>query len=162
MIINFAFSALMLVLASAVDIALTKHIYIGGAGPDVTLVIAILLATRTNLEAAAIIGFFTGLFHSAATNDRLFAFVVAGIAACMTGTKICSRAVEATPMTIAVVVSLCTAISRAIVLFIGLPTSPDNIFPWLPATIGTAIYNGVIAIPAFLLVKRLSQTLLRT
>lgn len=153
--------ALWLIVASAFDIAISRRIGILGAQPDLTLVLAVIFSTCVPFDAAALIGFFVGILHSSAVNEKRFAFVVAGIAACMTATKICSRAVEATPMTIAVVSSVCTVVGRVILLFIGLPTNPDNIFSWLLATIAAAIYNGIIAVPAFMLFRRLSHTLMR-
>ena len=58
---------------------------------------------------------------------------------------------EMTPITVAISVAAVTVVAQIALMFIAAPT---GIFGFLGDTIGSAMYNGVIAIPVYALLKR--------
>lgn len=150
-------AAVWLIIAAAFDTAISGRISIGAARPDLLLVVGVVLSLRLGIEGSAAVGFFVGLFHSAAIGDKRLALVIAGISSCVLASQLCARAFEATPLTVVLIVLIATVVSRVIWLFVGLPPNPENILPWVPATILIALYNGLWAAPIFLLHQRVTR-----
>ncbi|GEM_PF-2800662 len=161
MIRTVIIAAAYFIIACAADIALSPRMMFGVIRPSFLLTAAICLSAKATYESAAVIGFFQGLLQSAAIGDKRFAEIAAGIAACMLGTRLCSRDLELTPVTAAGVVGICTVLARIIELFVGLPPNPNNIFGWVPATIGIAIYNGLCAVPMYFVMRKVPLTAAR-
>jgi rod shape-determining protein MreD len=125
---------------------------IGSAQPDFLFIVLCGLAPLTSRKAGTVLGFVTGVILGALVGANFVGYAVsrtlAGFFLGWAGTI----DVEFNAVAAAVACVLSTILVRLVFMFVAPPTA---IAPFLLATMGTAIYNGVLAIPLHLLVTRL-------
>lgn len=123
-----------------------------GASPDFVLILVTCLGLFTSRAGAAGIGFLGGLLQGAMVGGNLAAYVVSrsltGFASGWIGSAELNKSVYVAPM----IVAVATIAAQVVLLFIA-PTHAIGTF--LLATIGTSIYNGVVAVPVFAFLRRL-------
>jgi hypothetical protein len=138
-----------LYLASAIQQSLDLHIL--GARPDLILVVAIALSLVTSRAKAALTGFLAGTIHGALAGANLAAYgasrAIAGFATSWSK----AMGYELTLPWIMAVAFLATVLAEIVWMFVGIRS---GIGSFLGATIGTALYNAVLAPPLYALVKR--------
>lgn len=122
--------------------------------PDFILTIAIVLSFGRSTDAAAVIGFFAGLFHGAILNAHMAALIISRVLACVVSAKIGSTFTGAAYLTIWVSVLCASLFASFLYLLVGVPS---DILGWLTATIGGAVYNAVLALPCYWLYRRLGS-----
>ena len=143
--------ALLFWLAAGIQHGAATKLAIFGATPDFLLVVAFCSSILMRPGAAAGLGFLAGLLQGAMAGANLAQYVVSRVLTCFFigyesrlefGVK-----VEFAALTVAI-----GTIVSGVLLTILAP--PPEIWSSMRATIGTAIYNGVLAVPTYLLVRR--------
>lgn len=147
--------AIWLVAAACAQIALSDRLGLGFARPDFLLLCAVFLSLRREINGAALVGFFAGFLHGAVLNASLGMFVASRTFTAVIASKLFSALIDPGPFTAALVVGACSVLAGIFALFLG---SPQNILGHLAATIGTAIYNAVLAVPVYWLTARTVRT----
>lgn len=146
--------AIWLVAAASAQIALSERIGLGFARPDFLLLCSIFLSLRREINGAAAVGFFAGFLHGAVLNASLGMLVASRTLTAVIASKLFSALIDPGPFTAALVVGACSLFAGILALFLG---SPQNILGHLAATIGTAIYNAVLAVPVYWLTVRTAR-----
>lgn len=131
-----------LVFATALQGVFGMRMSIGFASPDFILLTAIFISLPKPQDHALIIGGISGLFHSAMLNEKLAAFVISRMGACFASKRLNEAILGGGVFTLIFVVFAGTLVSGLLYLFIGVPR---DILSHLTDTIGSALYNGVIA-----------------
>ncbi|GIV02280.1 MAG: hypothetical protein KatS3mg015_1110 [Fimbriimonadales bacterium] len=145
---------LWLILAAALQGSLAERMSIGWVKPDFLLVIAVALSMRGSVEAAAGIGFVAGLFHSALWNERVAAYTLSRMFACVVATRVYQAIPAAGPWAAAVVTGAATLVAGILFLFIGIPS---DLLRWLVSTVGGILYNAALALLVYALQSRWSS-----
>jgi hypothetical protein len=131
-----------LVFATALQGVFGTRMSIGFASPDFILLTAIFISLPKSQEQTLIIGGISGLFHSAMLNEKLAAFVISRMGACFASKRLNEAILGGGIFTLIFVVFAGTLVSGLLYLFIGVPR---DILSHLADTIGSALYNGVLA-----------------
>lgn len=147
--------ALWLIVAAALQAALSVPLSIGFASPDFLLIAGILLSFHQTSDAASVIGFFAGLLTGSLVNASLFGYSVSRMFACLFSLRLYTLFIGESPVTVAGVTALATLISGGIFLFLGVP---KNLLGHIADTIGSAIYNGALAFLAFGLIRSVARS----
>ena len=139
-------------LAAVLQQATVDRLQIGGARPDLLLILAFSTAVMFAPRYAALFGFVAGLLQGAITGADLAHYtisytIVAYLAGFLSWLELDIRA-----WYVALVVIGGTIIVGLIMM---IPAPPVQFWPYLGDTILSAIYNGVLAIPLYVLIKRL-------
>lgn len=148
-------AAVLLWLSTVLQVGLSPHWVIWGCQPDFLLVSLACLCFYTSRSGGAAIGFVSGLLYGAMVNLNLAALIASrSVAGFLTGWF---NALEMKPNApVAAVTAFgVTMVARLTLVLLAPPTS---LWPFLKATIGSSVYNGVLAIPMYLLVYRLMGT----
>ncbi|HWP31041.1 MAG TPA: hypothetical protein VNK96_04855 [Fimbriimonadales bacterium] len=152
-------SAIWLIVAAGMQGALSERITIGWGKPDFLLVSAVILSIHRSTEGSAVTGFFAGLFHSALINDRLAALTISRMLACVISERLYAGFLGTGGVTAVIVSVIATFVAGLIYLFIGVP---QNIWSYFADTIGSAIYNGAVAIPIYGIYRMFAKRRIRT
>lgn len=148
-------SAIVLWICVAMQVGLSPHWIVWGCQPDFLLIALACLCLYTGRAGGATLGFASGFLYSAMANVNMLGLVASrSIAGFLTGWF---NSLEMKPN--AVVASV-TAISITLIarLTLVLLTPPSSLWTFLKATIGSSVYNGILAVPMYLLVYRLMGT----
>lgn len=144
-------SLLLLWVAGGLQMGLAPWMSLWGVGPDFLVIALAALATVSSRGQAATFGFFAGLFQGAAAGANLAHYVVSRV---LTG-FLTAWANELRLQPSALVgfstVALATVFARLVLLFLA-PT--PALTQYLGATMGSAMYNGVLAIPVYALLNK--------
>ncbi len=131
---------------------LAPKIAIFNAVPDFLIVSIACLSLLSARYAGSLVGFFAGIIHGALAGANLAAYAISRT---MTGFLVGwfnSFELEANALVALITTVVATIIAQLLLMFIA---PPQGLAPFLLATIGTAIYNGVIAVPVYALLKRI-------
>ena len=139
-------------LAAVLQQAAIDRVQIGGARPDLLLTLALVTAVMFAPKYSALFGFVAGLLHGAIAGADLAHFtisytIVAYFAGFLSWLELDIRA-----WYVGLVVIGGTAIAGLLMM---IPGPPPLFWPHLGDTILSAIYNGVLAMPLYALMKRL-------
>jgi rod shape-determining protein MreD len=123
-----------------------------GVSPDFVIVVIVCLSLFSSRAGASGVGFIGGLIQGAAAGSSLAGYVlsrsIVGFCVGWTANAELNKSLYIAPF----VAAVATIVGQIILLFTA-PTPAIGSF--LVATIGSAIYNGVIAVPVFALLRRL-------
>lgn len=147
----FLVSAILFWLAAGAQESIAPRLAIASVTPNFLIVTLGSIALFTSRRTGAITGFVAGLLEGAAAGANLGAYVVSRtVTGFVTGwfTDLEFEANAILPLLAVAIATLCAQI----LLMFGAP--PPQITRFLLATIGSAMYNGVLAIPLFLVLKR--------
>jgi rod shape-determining protein MreD len=130
---------------------LSQRVAVLGARPDFLLLWSACLALLLPRSRASLAGFIAGLVHGSMAGMNMAAYISSRTIAafCASWTK--DLRYEVSLPAVAVVAAFTTVLAEILWLFI---TARPGIGEFLGATIGTAVYNGVLAIPMYALLKR--------
>ena len=146
-------TAVWLIGAASLQGALSERLAFGWFRPDFLLVVAVVLSIHRSTDASAVTGFFAGLFDGALRGKAMMALIISRTLACVASVRLYSAFLGSGVITASVVVLITSVISSVLYLFLG---APKDILGWLADTIGAALYNGVLAVPCYLLYCRLA------
>lgn len=131
--------------------SVASHIAIGGVVPDFLLVAIGCLSLFGTRRSGAIIGFFAGVLEGALAGANLAAYAVSRTIAGFVSGWFSSLEFEAGAVVASFVVFAITVFAQLLLMFIA---PPGQIGGFLLATIGSAVYNGVLAMPLYALLRR--------
>jgi rod shape-determining protein MreD len=147
-------AALCLWLAGGFQASLAPRLAIAQVAPDFVLIVLGSVSILSSRRAGTVSGFFGGLIEGGLAGANLTQYVISrSLAGFLTG-WLTAWEFEATVIVAFFAVVACTLEAQLLLLFLAPPT---RIFAFLLATIGSAIYNGVLAMPLFALLKRIVQ-----
>ena len=148
-------SAMLLWICTALQIGLSPHWVIWGCQPDFLLIALACLCFYTARAGGSALGFISGLLYGAMVTVNMAGYVISRtLAGFLTGWF---NALEMKPnaSVAAITAVVVTLIARITLVLL---TPPPSLWTFLKATIGSSLYNGVLAIPMYLLVYRLMGT----
>ncbi len=143
--------AITLWISAALQQSMVNRLSLFGMEPDFLLISLACLAMFYDRSGACIIGFLTGALYGAIDFANLTHYVISRTTAgfCAGWSK--ELNLQGTILVAAVTTALTTVFARLVQMFL---VPPSLITPFLGATIRTAVYNGVLAVPVYLLLKR--------
>jgi len=144
-------SAIVMWLAAAMQQAWAARFSLGAVSPDYLLVAMGCLTLRMDRRAGTILGFTAGLLEGAIAGANLGAYAVSRTVGGFLAGWITTVEFDSSPIVAFITVAVTTLIAQLLFMF-GAP--PPQIAPFLLATIGSAMYNGVLAVPLFWVLKR--------
>ncbi len=147
--------ALALVVAiwflSAAQLALGPRLAIFGAQPSFLLCVLAVVGPTVGRQKSTFLGFAIGVISGAIAGINMVHFVISRtVAGFLVGWSNELR-IEANVATVAICAAGCTVIAQILLMLLA---PPPAIIPYLNATILSAIYNGVIAVPMFLAARQ--------
>lgn len=146
--------ALALFLAGAIQQAVAIRVAVVGAVPDLVLTVAICTALTSRRAKAAGIGFAGGLIEGALAGANTSAYAISRTLSAFCASWSKALGFELSILAAGVVTFFATILAELTWMFIGLRS---GIGGFVAATIGTALYNGVLAMPLFALLRRLAE-----
>lgn len=133
------------------EYGLAPSIAIFGVKPDFLLVALAALATVSSRTQGATIGFGSGLLQGALVGANLAHYVISRTVTGFLAAWANDLQLQPRPLVGFVTTALVTVFARLFLLFLA-PT--PALAQYLGATIGSAMYNGVLAIPVYALLNR--------
>lgn len=138
-------------LAAVSQQALAPSLALGAVRPDFLLVVSLVLSIQARTTGALTLGFVAGVIQGALAGANLTHYVLSrvGAGAALAGLK--SLGIEVSGLMAGVLVAAGTVVAQILLMFLA---PPGAILPFLGATIGTALYNGVLGALLHALLKR--------
>jgi len=121
-----------------------------GARPDFLLLFVVPLSLMTSRAGGATLGFFAGLLHGAATGAFMAQYVASRAVAGFMGSWSRGIGMHVNWGVASVTTIILTVVARLIFMFLA---APPGVLRFLGDTIGSAMYNGVLAIPVYMLLQ---------
>jgi rod shape-determining protein MreD len=140
-----------LYLCAAFQETLAPRMRFAGVYPDLLLTVGICLSMLVSRTKAALCGFAAGLTQGAIVGAAMGAFIVTRTAAGFMASWSKTFGYEPKPVAIGVVTFFATLFASILWFFFG---QGSGIAGFGLATIGTALYNGVLSIPLYALLRR--------
>lgn len=147
----FLVALLGLWISAGCERTVAPYIAIGGVAPDLMLVATGCLSLFTHRRGGTLVGFSSGLFQGAVAGANLAAYTISRTLGGFLGGSFNSMGFERSAVLAGVVVAITTLLAQIMLMFIA-PTSGIGAF--LLATIGMAVYNGVLAMPLYATLRR--------
>ena len=153
-----AICALTLLVAAVLQQSLAYRLSVFGARPDFMLIALAVLGMFTNRPGGIALGFFDGLIVGAVANANMQHYVASrtltGLLLGWTSSVELPRSVPAAGLVAAAV----TLFAQLTLMFLA---PPHSIAAFLADTIRGAVYNGVLAIPVYALLKKFLAPVVR-
>jgi rod shape-determining protein MreD len=125
---------------------------IAGARPDYILVMLSCLCLYASRSGGALAGFFAGLLSGAITGANLTQYIFSRSVAGFADAWARNLGLDANALTAALNSFFMTLVAQLILMFFA---PPPGIATFLGATIGSAMVNGVLAVPVHALLRRI-------
>lgn len=142
----FAVSAVALWVAAILQQALPDRMALGAARPDFLLILAICLGLLLPSPGSMIAGFFTGLLQGALVGANLAQFVLSRMLTAWIASRVAELEIEIGIVLAALFTGLGTLFAQVLMMFLAPPRSLET---YIAATIGSALYNAVLAVPVY-------------
>lgn len=150
--LSILFVAISIVLAAALQQSVAPRMSLFGCSPDFLLVVLGPASMSVRPLSGALIGFLCGLVYGAAAGANLAHYAISRTLAGFFGSLSQGVDIHSGVLLAAGVTALVTIVARLTLMFLA---PPPAIWPFLAATIGSALYNGVLAMPFHALLRRL-------
>jgi cell shape-determining protein MreD len=147
-------SAVFLWIAGGLQEGLAPRISFGPASPDFLLIVVAVIGLMCNRRSGAMLGFAAGMIAGALAGANLSSYVLTRTIAGFACASISHFEFEPNPIVAGAVTIMVTLVAQFGLMFVS---PPGAIIPFVLATIGTALVNGVLAMPLHLLIRRLSN-----
>jgi cell shape-determining protein MreD len=145
-------SILLVWIAGGCQQVVAPALSIGTAQPDFLFVVLCGLAPLTSRRVGTVLGFATGVVQGALVGANFVGYAVSRTLSGFLLGWASDIDIEYNVVATAFTCLVGTILVRLVFMFVAPPTA---IAPFLLATIGTAVYNGVLAIPLHFVVVRL-------
>jgi hypothetical protein len=132
--------------------SVAPQIRIGNAYPDFLLVFLSLMCLFTTTSGATILGFFTGLMTGAPAGANLGPHIISRTIAGHVDGWVGAIGFQPNAFWAGVNTLIVTVVAHLLQMFLA---PPPGIPAFLAATIASAVYNGVLAMPLYLLLRRI-------
>lgn len=150
-LVGLIVAVLGIFLAAVLQQALAPHLGFGPMKPDFFLVFLGVSCLFSNRRSGMLIGFFCGIVYGALAGVNLQHFAitrtVAGFVAAWTN----DLSFQPSVLVAFLITASLTLFAQLMLMFLA---APGPIGPFLGDTIAGAVYNGVVAMPVYLLLKR--------
>ena len=141
--------------AAVLQQAVAPRIQIVAAMPDLLLVVALVSAVFFPPRKAAVLGFVAGVLHGGIAGADLAQYAVSRTLVAFAVGYLSGLDLDVRPWYVGLTVLGGTLAAQFLMM---IPAPPAEIGPYVRATILSAMYNGVLAIPIYALIRRsLSQ-----
>lgn len=144
--------AVTLWIAAALQQAMVRRLSIFGFEPDFMLLALACLSMFLTRSGGAVVGFLSGAIFGAIDFANITHYVISRTVTGFATAWSKGLNLDGTVLVACITVAASTAFARIILMFLA---PPPLITPFLEATIRTAVYNGVLAVPVYLLLKRI-------
>jgi len=148
---GWTIAILLLWVAGACQQAVAFRISAGGVGPDFPLIVVVCVGLFSARRNGAVLGFLAGLIHGAIAGGHMAAYVVTRT---MIGFGVGWFNAMEFEGNVAVAFIVTAASTLATQLTFLLMNPRGSILQAVLATIGSAMYNGVLAIPLYALLRK--------
>jgi hypothetical protein len=145
-------AAVLLWLGAVLQGSLAPRISIFEASPDFLLIFMSVMCLYCTTAGATVLGFFTGLMTGAPSGANLGAYIVSRSFGGFADGWIGSIGFQPNAVWAAVNTAVLTVIAQLLLMFLA---PKPGIPAFLAATIASAVYNGVLAMPVYLLLRRI-------
>ncbi len=132
--------------------SLAPHMAIYRAWPDFLLVNVACLSLFTTRAGGTLLGFAGGVIHGALAGVNLAAYAITRTLAGFMVGWLNSLEFDANVFVAFMATAGASLFAQLVLMFVA---PPEAILPFLGATIASAMYNGVIAMPVYALLKRI-------
>lgn len=137
--------------AAGLQQAAAPHLAFGGAQPDLLLVTALVAAVFFEPVVAAIFGFVAGVLHGGVTGSDTTNFAVSRTLVAYAAGFVSRLELDVRPWYVGLVVLGGTLLTYGLMM---VPAPPPQVWPYVRDTILSAMYNGVLAIPLYAMMRR--------
>ena len=141
-------------LAGGLQASLAPRLGLGQVAPNFVVIVLGSVAILSSRRAGTVSGFFAGLIEGGLAGANLTQYVISRSVAGFLSGWLTAWEFDATVVVAFFAVAACTLEAQLLLMFMA---PPPRILAFLLATIGSAIYNGVLAMPLFALLKRVVQ-----
>ena len=148
-------TAILLYLSTIAQQALPERMAILGSRPDFLCLAAVMLGLLLRPVGAIWTGGISGLLHGAVAGANLWQYALTRMLGAYTVSRIGETDIEIGPILGAIIVGVGTLGTYLIFMFLAPPSSLGTYFQ---ATIGTALYNCVLALPMFSVLRRILKS----
>lgn len=144
--------AVMLWLGAALQQTISPRIDILGARPDFLLTFMSVACLYASRVGGALIGFFTGLAAGANFGANMTQFIFSRTVTGFLDAWFRLFGVDANLFVASINAIFVTVVAQLLQMFFA---PPQGIVAFLGATIGSAMYNGVLAVPVYALLRKI-------
>ena len=137
--------------AAVLQQAVAERIEIKSARPDFLLVVALVSAVFYQPRIAAVLGFVAGVLYGGIAGADLGGYAVSLTLVAFAVGYLSGLELDVKPWYVGLTVA---GGSLAAQFLMMIPAPPPEIGPYVGATIFSAMYNGVLAIPIYVLIRR--------
>jgi len=137
-------------LAAACQQSLSPRMAIAGSRPDFFLIVLTPLALWSPRKTGTILGFICGLVQGATAGANMVGYTASRTIAGFTISWSKQIGFQPNIVVIAITAGAATVLAQLVLMFLA---PPAGVMSFLRDTIGSALYNGVLAVPVYLLLK---------
>lgn len=148
---GWAIALVTLWIAAGLQAGLAPYLTLLGAAPDFPLIVLSVLCLFASRTAATVLGFFTGLLYGALAGANLAHYVISRTITGFGAGWANAIGFEPNLWVSAAAAAIGTLVSQFLLLLLAPPAS---IPAYLGDTIGSAMVNGVLAMPVYALLNR--------
>lgn len=145
-------AAIAVILGAAAQHSLANRFSIWGTSPDFSLVLLCCFALRFERAPAAAYGFFSGLFAGALATANLGHYVASRTICGFLMSWSKQLRYELGGVSVAVAGFISTLVAEGLWMFFA---APHDVVGFLTDTIRSALYNGLLAVPVYFLLRRI-------
>jgi rod shape-determining protein MreD len=142
---------ILLWIAGACQLAIAFQISAAGMSPDFPLIVIVTVGLFSNRRTGSIVGFLGGAIHGAVEGGHIAAYTITRTAIGFLVGWFTGMEFEGNIAVAFIVTAAATICTRLTFLLLN---PRGAILAFLLATIGSAVYNGVLAMPLYALLKR--------
>lgn len=142
---------LLLWLGASVQFALAPRMAIFGCPPDLFLAVLLPASLVARRSGATLFGFLAGVLQGGVAGANLTHYAISRAFAGFCGSWARGMLAEPHGLLVFLHAAIGTLLAQLLLMFLA---PPSEIARYLFATIGTAVYNGVIAIPVHAILRR--------
>jgi len=147
----FLVCVILLWVAGGCQQSVASSFAIGGAVPDFLFVALSVLALQTSRKAGTVAGFAAGAIHGGIAGANFAAYALTRTIAGFFLGWLSSSDIDVNFVAAGLITFIATLVTQFVFMLIA---PPPAIWSFLLATIGVAIYNGVLAMPVQFLVAK--------
>ncbi len=155
---TFGVVALVLWICAVLQFGLARYLAVFGAEPDFLMVAVVTISLCLPRAPGAATGFVAGVIQGALVGASLAHYAISRIIAGFVSAWSRGLRFELTAAAVGLTAVSVTIFSGLIFLFTA---APPGIVGYMGDTIGTAMYNGVLAMPLYALLKRVLHPTVR-
>jgi len=139
-------------IAAVLQSALAQHLSIFGCRPDFPLILLANFALILPRGAAALVGFACGFATGAIAGANLTHYIVSRTFAgfCLSWSK--AIGIQLNLLFVGLATALTTIFAGILWMFLA---APHGLASFIGDTIGSALYNGVLAVPVYVLLRKI-------